>query len=147
MAVSSVSQQSRFSGFLWGRGSSGVLPAGGAEKTKAVGVPPDAGTFFSISGGTGCTDSYLFFSGISACAFDGETKFLVTGLRSCLNTLGVAYPDATVLAVRGAELRGGVQFRLTVSSVSGMGSPLAKLPVAAKGLFTVSVMCRVLYMR
>ena len=35
--------------------------------------------------------------------------------------LGVGHPDATVLAVRGAELRGGVQFRLTVSSVSGMG--------------------------
>ena len=55
MAVSSVSQQSRFSDFLGGRGSSGALPTGGAKKTKAVGVPPGAGTFFSISGGTGCT--------------------------------------------------------------------------------------------
>ena len=62
-----------------------------------------------------------FFSGISACAFDGETKFLVTGPTSCLNTLGVASPDATVLTVRGAELRGGVEFRLTVSSFSGVG--------------------------
>ena len=30
-------------------------------------------------------------------------------------------PATTVLAVRGAELSGGVEFRLTVSSVSGMG--------------------------
>ena len=35
--------------------------------------------------------------------------------------LGVGTPDVTVLAVRGAELRVGVQFRLTVSSISGMG--------------------------
>ena len=56
MAVSSVSQQSRFSDFLGGRGSSGDLPPGGAEKTKAIGVPPDVGTFFSTSGGAGCTD-------------------------------------------------------------------------------------------
>ena len=33
----------------------------------------------------------------------------------------MASPDATVLAVRGAKLRGGVEFRLTVSSFSGMG--------------------------
>ena len=39
VAVSSVSQQSRFSDFFGGRDSSGVLRAGGAEKTKAVGVP------------------------------------------------------------------------------------------------------------
>ena len=45
---------------------------------------------------------------------------MVTGLPSCLNTLGVASPDATVLAVSGAELRGGVEFRLTVSSFSGV---------------------------
>ena len=45
----------------------------------------------------------------------------MTGLPSCLNTLGVASPDATVPAVRGAGLKGGVEFRLTVSSVSGMG--------------------------
>ena len=35
--------------------------------------------------------------------------------------LGVGTPDATVLAVRGAELRVGVEFRLTVSSISEMG--------------------------
>ena len=35
--------------------------------------------------------------------------------------LYVGTPDATVLAVRGAELMGGVEFCLTVSSVSGMG--------------------------
>ena len=45
----------------------------------------------------------------------------MTGLPSCVNTLGVASPDTTVLAVRGAELRGGVEFRLTVSSFSGVG--------------------------
>ena len=78
--VSSVSQQSRFSDFLGGRGSSKVLPASSAENTKAVGVPPGKGTFFSIGGGTGCTGPYSLFSGISACAFDGETKFLVTVL-------------------------------------------------------------------
>ena len=44
LASSSVSQQSRFSNFLWGRNSSGVLPAGGAENTKVVGVPPDLGS-------------------------------------------------------------------------------------------------------
>ena len=107
VASSSVSQQSRFSDFLGSRDPSGVLPAGGAENTKVVGVPPGLGTCFSISGGTGCTGSYLLFSGISACAFDGETIFLVTGLHFCLNTPGVASPDATVLAVR-AGLRGGV---------------------------------------
>ena len=61
VAVSSVSQQSRFSDFLGGRGYSGVLPAGGAENTKAVGVPTGKGTFFSIGGGTGCTGPYSFF--------------------------------------------------------------------------------------
>ena len=44
----------------------------------------------------------------------------MTGLHSCPNTFGVASSDATVLAVRGAELRGGVEFRLTVSSFSGV---------------------------
>ena len=121
MASSSVSQQSRFSDFLGCRESSGVLTAGGAENTKVVGVPPDLGTCFSISAGTGCTGPYFFSSGISACAFDGETKLLVTCLPSCINTLGVVSPDATVLAVRGAGLRGGVEFCLTVSSVSWMG--------------------------
>ena len=110
-----MSQHSRFSDFLGGRDFSEVLAAGGAENTKVVGVPPSLGTCFSIGGGTGCTGPYFLFSGISACAFDGETKFLVTGLPSCLNTLGVAFQNATVLAVRGAELRGGVEFRLTVS--------------------------------
>ena len=46
VASSSVSQQSRFSDFLGGRYTSGVLPAGGAENTKVVGVPPDFGTCF-----------------------------------------------------------------------------------------------------
>ena len=121
LASSSVSQQSRFSDFLGGRNFSEVLSAGGAENTKVDGVPPDLGIWFPISGGTGCTGPYLLFSGISACAFDSETKFLVTGLPSCLNTFCVASPDATVLAVRGAGLKRGVKFRLTVSSVSGMG--------------------------
>ena len=107
MAVSSVSQQSRFSDFLGGRGSSGVLPAGGAENTKAVGVPPDKGTFFSTGWGTGCTGPYSFFSGISACAFDGEEKILVTAFPFGLNTPAVASPDVAVLAIRGAKLWGG----------------------------------------
>ena len=63
VAISSVSQQSSFSDFLGGRGSSGVFPVGGAENTKAVGVPHDKGTFFSIGGGTGCTGPYSFFLG------------------------------------------------------------------------------------
>ena len=49
-AVSSVSQQSRFSDFFGGRDSSGVLRAGGAEKTKAVGVPPDKAPFSRLVG-------------------------------------------------------------------------------------------------
>ena len=132
VAVSSVSQQSRFSDLVGGRDSCGVLPAGGAENTKAVGVPPDLGTLFSMSGGTGCTGPYRLVSGISACAFDGGTKFLGTTFSFCLNTLGVASPDATVLAVRGAGLRGGVEFRLTVSSVSGMGFATWEIAVCSK---------------
>ena len=133
VASSVVSQQSRLSDFLGGRGSSEVLVAGGAENTKVeIGVPPGLGTCFSISGGTGCTGSYLFFSGISACAFDGEPKFLVTGLPSCLNTFCVASPDATVLAVRGAGLRGGVKSCLTVSSVSGMGFTTCEISICCK---------------
>ena len=121
VASSSVSQQSRFSDFLGGRDSSGVLPAGGAENTKVVGVPPGLGTCFSISGGTGCTGSYLLVSGISACAFDGEPKFLVSAPPAFfMGMLGVSTPDATVLAVRSASLSGGAEFCLTVSSVSGM---------------------------
>ena len=103
VAVSSVSQQSRFSDFLGGRGSCEVLPAGGAENTKAVGVPPDAGTFFSMSGGTGCTGPYRFFSGISACAVDGETNFLETALPTCPKTFKLASPDTAGLAIRGSE--------------------------------------------
>ena len=122
VASSSVSQQSLLSDFLGGRDPSDVLTAGGAENTKVVGVPTSWGTRFSINWSTGCTGPYLFFfSGISACVFDGETKFLMTSPTSCPNTFGVASPDVTVLAVRGAELRGGVEFCLTVSSVSGMG--------------------------
>ena len=45
----------------------------------------------------------------------------MTGSHSGLNTFCVASPDVTVLAVRGAALRGGVEFRLAVSSVSGVG--------------------------
>ena len=97
--------------------------------------------------GAGCTGLYLLFSRISGCQFDGETECLVTGLHSCLNTLGVVTPDATALAVRGAESRGGVEFEWPISSVSGMGSPRGKFPVAAEGLFPVSVVCLVLYMR
>ena len=75
-AVSSVSQQSRFSDFLGGRDSSGVLRAGGAEKTKAVGVPPDKGTFFSIGGGTGCTGLYpLFFGNYCVCVRRWDENF------------------------------------------------------------------------
>ena len=73
-----------------------------------------------------------FFSGISACAFDGETKFLVTGLPSCLNTLCVASPDTTVLAVRGVGPMGGVEFCLTVSSVSGMGCATCEISGCCK---------------
>ena len=80
-----------------------------------------------------------FFSGISACAFDGETKFLVAGFHSCLNTLGVASPDATVLAVRGAELRSGVGLCLTVSSCSGVG--LATFEISGCGKKTLSREC------
>ena len=121
VAVSSVSQQSRFSDFLGGRDSSGVLDAGGAENTKAVGVPPGAGTFFSIGGGTGCTGPYPFFSGISACAFDGEAKILVTPFPFCQIVLAVASPDAAGLAIRGSGLRVGVKFRLPVTSFLGVG--------------------------
>ena len=103
VASSSVSQQSRFSDFLGGRGSSGALPAGGAEKTKAVGVLPDRGTFFSIRGGMGCTVPYSLFSGIGACAFDGEMKFLVTALPSFPNTFKLASLDTAGLAIRGSE--------------------------------------------
>ena len=106
----------------WGRDSSELLAAGGAENTKAVGVPHDVGTFLSISGGTGCTGLYHFSSGISACAFDGVTKFLVSAPPPfCLGILGVVSPDAAFLAVRGGELRDGVKFRLPVSSSSWVG--------------------------
>ena len=121
VAASSVSQQSRFSDFLGGRDSSGVLRAGGAEKTKAVGVPPDKGTFFSIDGGTGCTGPYSFFSGISACAFDGGTEIFVPPFPFCHNTLAVASPDVSGLAIRGSGLGVGVKFRLSVASFSGVG--------------------------
>ena len=146
VAVSSVSQQSRFSDFLGGRDSSGVLRAGGAEKTKAVGVPPDASTLFSIGGGTGCTDPYHFFSGISACVFDGETKFLVTAFPCRLDTLAVASPDAPVLAIRGSGLRVGVKFRLPVSSFSWVGFATFEISDCCERLFPVSVVCLVLYM-
>ena len=127
-----VSQQCRFSDFLGGRGSSGVLPAGGAENTKAVGVPPGAGTFFSIGGGTGCTVPYSFFSGISACAFDGGTKILVTAFPFCLNTLVVASPDVSDPAIRGSGLGVGVKFRLSVASFSGVGVANCELPGCCK---------------
>ena len=127
MASSFVSQQSRFSDFLGGRDSSGVLCAGGAEKTKAVGVPPDKGAFFSIGGGAGCTGPYSFFSGISACAFDGETKILVTPFPFCQIVLAVASPDAAGLT-RGSGLGVGVKSRLSVASFSGVGFAHCELP-------------------
>ena len=74
VASSSVSQQSLLSDFLGGRDTSDVLTAGGAENTKVVGVPHGLGTCSSINGSTGCTGPYFLFSGISACAIDGETK-------------------------------------------------------------------------
>ena len=50
VAVSSVSIQSRFSDLLGGRDSSGVLPAGGAENTKAVGLPLTWAPFSRLAG-------------------------------------------------------------------------------------------------
>ena len=120
VASSSVSQQSRFSDFLVGRDSSELLAAVGAENTKAVRVPPDVGTFFSISGGTGCTGPYRFFSRISVCAFDGETKFLETTFPFCLNTLAMASSDASGLAIRASGLGVWVKFHLSVASFSGV---------------------------
>ena len=136
VAVSSVSQQSRFSDFLGARDSSGLLRAGGAEKTKAVGVPPGKGTFFSIGGGTGCAGPYSFFSGISACAFDGEMKILVTAFHFCLNTLAMASPDASGFAIRGSGLRVGVKFCLPVSSFSEMGFANFEIPGCCKKTLT-----------
>ena len=101
--------------FSGNRGSSGVLRAGGAEKTKAVGVPPDKGTFFAIGGGTGCTVPYSLFSGIGACAFDGETKILVTPFPFCQIGFVVASPDTVGLAIRGSGLGVGVKSRLPVA--------------------------------
>ena len=75
VASSVVYQQSRFTGFLVCRDSTEIFPDGGAEKMKAVGVPPAFGAFSSIGGGTCCTGQFLLFSGISVCAIDGETKF------------------------------------------------------------------------
>ena len=78
VASSVVSQQSRFSDFREGRGSSGIFPDGSAEKTKVVGVLPGIGALPPSGGGTGCTSPYFLFSGINACAIDGETNLLVT---------------------------------------------------------------------
>ena len=135
VALSSVSQQSLLGDFLGGRDSSDVLAAGGAENTKGIGVPPGVGTCFLIGGGTGCTGPCFLFSGISACAFDGERKFLVTGLTSCLNTLGVASPDASGLAIRGSGLGVGVKFRLSVAGFSGVGVANCELP-GSRGYLT-----------
>ena len=63
----------------------------------------------------------------------------MTGLHSCPNTFGVASSDATVLAVRGAELRGGVEFCLTVSGCSGVG--LAAFEISRCGKKTLSREC------
>ena len=128
VAVSSVSQQSRFSDFFGGRDPSGVLPAGGAEKAKTVGVPPDKGTFFSIGGGTGCTGPYPFFSGISACAFDGGTKILVIPFPFCQIEFAVASSDTVGLAIRGSGLGVGVKFRLPVTNFSGVGVANCEVP-------------------
>ena len=46
----------------------------------------------------------------------------MTALTSCLNTFKLASPDTTGLSIRGSELVVGVEFHLTVSSISGMGS-------------------------
>ena len=57
----------------------------------------------------------------------------MTCLHPCSNTFGVASSDA---AVRGAELRGGVQFRLTVSSFSGVGLVTFKISGCCKKTFS-----------
>ena len=124
VAVSSVSQQSSFSDFLGGRGSCGVLPARGAENTKAVGVPPDAGTLFSMSGGTGCTGPYRFFSGISACAVDGETKFWVTAPPPPLLPQCIRFG----LSGRHGSCDPRVRVRLPVSGFSGVGFANCEVP-------------------
>ena len=135
VAASSVSQQSRFSDFFGGRDPSGVLPAGDAEKTKTVGVPPDKGTFFSIGGGTGCTGPYLFFSGINACAFDGETKILVTPFPFCQIVFAVASPYAAGL-IRGSGLGVGVKSRLPVARFSGVGVANCEVPGCCEKTFS-----------
>ena len=46
--------------------------------------------------------------------------------------LGVGSPAASALAVRGAGLRGGVKFRLTVSSDLGVGLAAVELSGCSK---------------
>ena len=126
-------QQSRFSDFRGGRDSSDILPDGGAEKTKVVGVPPGVSAFSPIGGGTGCTGPYFLFSGISARAIDGETIFLATTPPpSGLERLGVSFPASAVPAVRGLELRGGVEFGLPGSSDFVVGSTVVDVSVYFK---------------
>ena len=116
-----MSQQSRFSDFLGGRGYSEILHDGGAEKRNVFAVPPGVSAFFTIGGGTGCTGQYFLFSGISASAIDGETKFWATVPPCDPESLGVVSSACRDLAVSSAELRGGVEFRLTISNDFGVG--------------------------
>ena len=142
VASSVFSQHFRFSDFIGGHDSSGFFPDGGADKTKVLGVPHGIGALSPSSRGTGCTNPYLLFLGISACAIDGETKFLVTiPPPSCLGLLGVGSQAAAGLAVRGAVLRGGVEFRLTVSSDLGVGFAAVELSGCLKK--TLSRVCGV----
>ena len=55
--------------------------------------------------------------------------------------LGVGTPETTALAVRGAELRGGAEFCLTVSSVLGMGFATCEISGCCKK--TLSCECGV----
>ena len=61
------------------------------------------------------------FSGIGACAFDGETKILVAPFPFCQIEFAVASPVAAGLAIRGSGLGVGVKFRLSVATFSGVG--------------------------
>ena len=45
----------------------------------------------------------------------------MTAFHFCLNTLAVASPDVSDLAIRGSGLGVGVKFRLPVASFSGVG--------------------------
>ena len=108
-----MSQQSLLSNFLGGRDSSEVITAGGAENTKVVGVPLAWALVSRLVWVRVVRVRTSSFRELVRAHLTVRRNFLVTGLHSCLNTLGVASPDAAVLAVRGAELSSGVEFRLT----------------------------------